>query len=198
VLESALRAAQPFRPYRSDVVYVTEVVQPCVRRAYFERLHPQSPSVATVVGEYLHTLLEEGLRALGLRTEVGLALNLGDFKLVGRADAVLEGEDGDVEDVIEIKTVGKLPGEPLETHVAQLQVYMELLEAPAGTLLYLNRNTGGVKLFSVRPNPTALELAVMNARELWEALQDYVPPPPHRGAWCALCPHRRRCAKAYN
>ena len=193
VLESALRVAQPFRPCRSDVIYVTEAVQPCVRRAYFERLHPQPPSVASVVGEYLHALLEEGLRALGLRTEVGVALNLGDFRLVGRADAVAEGEDGDVLDVVEIKTVGRLPEEPLETHVAQLQVYVELLGAPRGTLIYIGRNTGAVKLFTVRPDRAALELAIINAMALWAALESRSPPPPRRGAWCAICPHRRRC-----
>ncbi len=193
LLVQALRNAQPYRPPHPNIVYVTEAVRPCLRQAYFNRLYPSPPTIAAIVGEYLHNILEEAFARLGLKTEVGLAVDLGEFKLAGRADAVLENDEGNVEDVVEIKTVGKLPERPESTHVRQLQVYLELLEAPKGTLLYIDRNRGHAKLFTIRPDPGALELAKENARILWEALNSHTPPNPRQGAWCVFCPHRRRC-----
>ena len=192
LLAKALQNVQIFKPFNADVVFVTEAVQPCVRKSYFNRLYPQPPNISTVVGEFLHRLLQEQFKAQGYGVEVGLALDLGDFRLVGRADVVHDDENGNTH-VVEIKTVGRLPQAPQKTHVLQLQVYMQLLNAGQGTILYIDRNKGLIRLFDVKPNPQALELAVANAKVLWQSLQDYVPPVAHRGAWCVFCPHRKRC-----
>ncbi len=191
LLNRALRNVQIFKPYSANAIYVTEAVQPCPRQSYFNRLYPRPPTIASVLGQYLHTLLQEQFKSLGYDIEVGVGLDLGEFKLVGKADVVAEDEHGT--HIVEIKSVGMLPNTPRETHIRQLQIYMQLLQAERGTLLYVSRNKGNIKLFDIKPDPQSLEFAITNARVLWEALNSRVPPPAHRGAWCVFCPHRKRC-----
>ena len=192
LITEALRRVQPYHPPKHDVIYVTEAVQPCMRRMYLERLHPRPPSIATVTGEYLHNLLQQVLKRLGYVTEFGVAKNLGDFKLTGRVDAVWQ---DDFPHIIEIKTVSQLPKEPYATHIKQLRVYMSILEVPCGYLVYLDRNKGKTAIHMVQPDPSALEEALKNARVLWKALNDHVPPQKHEGAWCVFCPFRRECRR---
>ena len=192
-----LKAAQKYvRVVDPSTIFVGEVVFPCLRAAYFNRVRAPRPSPVEALkslGTEIHRMIQDVLKEEGWEAEVGLGLELEGFKLVGRADAVRFNDEGMPAEVLEIKTVNGEKSEPLQSHVLQLQVYMELLNARRGTLIYIDRASGRVKVFAVRRNPSALESVKRRAATLHKALTKHEPPPAVTGPWCAVCPHKDRC-----
>ncbi len=176
-----------------DTIAITEVTFPCLRKAYYDRTRRRLPTPAEalkVLGTEVHTLLQDVLKEEGWDIEVGVSLNLGEFKLVGRVDAV----KGD--EVIEIKTSNGLKDRALESHVLQLQAYMAVLHAKHGYIVYIDRASGRVRVFRVRPDRYALRIVIKRAKQLHEALANHrALPPKHAGAWCALCAYRWNCLR---
>jgi len=184
--------ARKYRLFTSSEISVTEAVAPCLRRAYYNRVRRYIPTpveALKIIGSRVHTVIQEVLRSEGWDVEVGVSIDLGGWRLVGRADAVKD----DV--VLEFKTVNGVLEEPYESHRLQLQAYLTILHAREGYLVYIDRASGKVKVFKVRPSKTALREVIERARKLKEALEEGQPPPPTRGPWCNTCPHKWHCLK---
>ncbi len=193
-----LRAASKFnvKLLDRDTITVTEVTFPCLRKAYFDRTRRRLPTpveALKVLGAELHTLLEDVMRREGYEVEVSVAIEVGDFKLVGRADAVKYDDNGCATEVVEIKTSNGVKEHALESHTLQLQAYMTILGAKCGYIVYIDRASGRVKVFKARPDKRALRTVIERAKQLHEALLKHEAPPPRRGPWCGLCPHKWSC-----
>ena len=195
------RAAWRMRKYfPDDIISVTEVTHPCLRYSYLSRRASPQPTgyeALLHLGNALHEKLEFELALDGWQTEVRLALNVDGIKIVGRADAIKErvNEAAEVvaEEVMEIKSVDRLPDRPHEHHVKQLQTYLAILDAPIGYLVYIDRGSGRNKVFRVRRDPRILEQIKKRAKQLHRYLTNNELPPAKRGPWCRYCPYQYLC-----
>lgn len=197
-----LRAAMKYGSKTLDtrVISVTEATFPCLRKAYLDRTRKKLPTpveALKVLGTEVHTLLQDIMRDEGYDTEVQVSINLGEFELHGRADAVKYGMGGKAEEVVEIKTTNGLHEAPLEPHKLQLRTYMQILQARAGYLIYVDRASGRIKVFRIRPDKKALRTVIERAKILHKALTKNEPPPKTTGPWCTICPHKRTCLKRW-
>ncbi len=193
-----LRAVQRrgVKVFDARTITVTEAVFPCLRKAYLDRVRPLLPTpveALKILGSELHTMLQDVLRSEGWDVEVSVGLEVGGFRLVGRVDAVRYGEGGEALEVLEIKTSNGVKEAALSSHELQLQAYLQILRARKGFLIYIDRASGRVKVFKVRPRKRALREVIERARTLHEALVENKAPPPVRGPWCRVCPHRKYC-----
>ena len=193
-----LRVAKKYNVKLFDrgTICVTEVVFPCLRKAYYDRIRRRLPTpveALKVLGSEVHTLLQDAMKEEGYDIEVKVRIELDQFKLVGRVDAVKYDEKGNALEAIEIKTSNGLKEHALDSHKLQLQAYLQILHAKCGYLVYIDRASGRVKVFKIRPDKYALRTVIERAKQLHEALEHYRPPPPKRGPWCRICPHYWYC-----
>ncbi|RLG73892.1 MAG: hypothetical protein DRO14_06265, partial [Thermoprotei archaeon] len=101
--------AREYRLFTSSEISVTEAAAPCLRRAYYNRVRRYIPTpveALKIIGSRVHSVIQEVLRGEGWDVEVGVSIDLGGWRLVGRADAVKD----DV--VLEFKTVNGVLEEP--------------------------------------------------------------------------------------
>ena len=181
-----------FRVLQNDEISVTEACSVCLRKAYYGRTRTSKPTpieFIKVVGNDVHAMLQGVLQNDGWDTEVSISLPLRDFILVGRVDAVRDGE------ILEFKTAEEVPERPYRSHELQVQAYMNIVHAKRGYLIYLSRTTGKVKVFAVRPDKQALRQVVERARKLYDALKNSTPPEPRRGPWCRTCQYVENCRR---
>jgi CRISPR-associated protein Cas4 len=182
--------------FSADEITASETSSPCLRRAYLQRIKAAAPTPVEflkIVGNDVHLKLQDVLKEEGYLTEVGVSIKIGDFKLVGRVDALKD--DGENPHLIEFKTVQEIPQEPHESHVLQVQAYLLMAGLEKGYLVYLARKDGRVKVFKIHKDKKALKKVVERAYLLHKALKEKVPPPPERGPWCNTCPFTLTCSK---
>lgn len=193
-----MKAAEKYgvKFFDRGTIAVTEAVFPCLRKAYYDRTRRRVPTPIEAIktlGSEVHALLQEAMRSEGYVTEVGVGLELKDFKLVGRVDAVKYDDEGNAVEAVEIKSSNGLKNHALESHRLQLQTYLALLKAKKGYLIYIDRGSGRVRVFEIKPNTKALTKVILRAKQLYEALSNHEEPPPNQGPWCRLCPHYWHC-----
>ena len=167
-----------------DELTVSEVATPCLRKSYYQRIRAVVPSPVEflkMVGNDLHLKLQDVLRSEGYSIEMSISIKIGEFKLLGRIDAVKE--DGEDPHIIEFKTVQELPHEPFESHVLQIQAYLLATNLEKGYIVYLSRKDGKVKVFKVAKDRKALKKLIERAKQLYEALKNKQTPPPFKGPW---------------
>jgi len=174
------------------IIYVTDLVSCSMKRIMRIRYPLLSfrfePPM--VLGDLVHAGLEKLLEEHGWRAEVQIERKISiddeEYLLKGRADLVrYSGKTEDkVEEVIEIKTGRDLPSNaPHEHHVLQLKIYLYLLGAQRGYLVYITPER--LVEFQVDPEPIDLETLVR------ETVYNEKTP---RYEWeCRYCPYRRIC-----
>ena len=177
-----------------DEITVTEVASPCLRRSYYNRVRGSLPSPSEFlksIGNDVHLKLQEVLKQEGCDTEVSISIELDDFKLRGRIDALCNERGEEV--ILEFKTANEIPEKPYDSHVMQLQAYLLMLKLRKGYLIYLSRTNGRVKVFKILRDNKAVKKLVERARQLYNSLKDLKPPIPERGPWCSDCPFSHIC-----
>ena len=177
-----------------DEIMVTEVAAPCLRRSYYNRVRGSLPSPSEFlksIGNDVHLKLQEVLKQEGCDTEVSISIELDDFKLRGRIDALCEELGEKV--VLEFKSTNEIPEKPYDSHVMQLQAYLLMLKLRKGYLIYLSRTNGRVKVFKILRDNKAVKKLVERARQLYKALTDLKPPTAEKGPWCSDCPFLHIC-----
>ncbi len=175
---------------RPDVVYVTDLTS-CSQKRLFRLAMPLLSfrfEPPMLLGELVHLGLERLLEQEGWVTELEIVKHYEvdgvRYELRGRADAVRI-EDGRVVEVVEIKTARSID-KPLEHHALQLQIYMQLLGAERGYLVYITPDK--IVEYSVDPGDVDIE------RLLAETVRNTAHP---RFEWeCRYCPYRRYCPYA--
>jgi len=184
------------RIFSVDEITVTEATSPCLRKAYYQRIKAVAPTpieFLKIIGNDVHLKLQDVLRNEGYQIEVGLSAKIGEFKLIGRVDALKD--DGDDPHIIEFKTVQEILQEPYESHVLQVQAYLLMAGLEKGYIVYLSRKDGRVRVFRVTKDKGALKRVVERAYLLYKALKEKTPPPPEKGPWCNTCPFTLTCSK---
>jgi len=174
----------------NSVIHVSEVVS-CLRRSYYLRKKILSVSPANalkLLGDSIHAAFQEVLRREGFETEFEVGLQLPNFKLVGHIDAY----HPDKGLVLEFKTVNKIPETPYESHVKQISIYKQLVNAKHSYIIYISRSDGQVKVFEVDNRYKNIKWAVERAKQLHESLTKDNPPPPE-GNSCQWCEFRFNC-----
>jgi CRISPR-associated protein Cas4 len=177
-----------------DEIMVTEVATPCLRRSYFNRVRGSLPTPSEFlksIGNDVHLKLQEVLRNEGCDTEVSISIELDDFKLRGRIDALCEELGEKV--VLEFKTANEIPERPYDSHVMQIQAYLLMLKLRKGYLIYLSRTNGRVKVFKILRDNKAVKKLVERARQLYNSFKDLKPPAAEKGPWCSDCPFLHIC-----
>lgn len=180
----------------SDTIWITEIAG-CLRKAYYDRVEPAkfegAQSVLIFFGEALHSRLELVLNKLygnifRSEVEVDTFVEDGDniFKITGRADLVAE----EFDTVVEIKTCGEIPDQPLLPHKRQLQYYLNLTGFNTGVLLYIARD-GAMRTFVMKRDPAYEEEMIQRAKALYYALKYRRLPKGERlPIFCNSCPYR--------
>ncbi|ABM80792.1 CRISPR-associated protein Cas4 [Hyperthermus butylicus] len=177
-----------------NVVYVTDLVT-CSHKRIMRLNYPLlsfqfEPQL--LIGELVHAGLQALLARDGSewRAEVQIEerydIDGGEVVLKGRADLV-KYNDGVPETVVEIKTARMLPeGAPLEHHVMQLRIYLQLLGARRGILLYVTPD----RLVEFEVEPVNVDIGAL----IRETVYDMRAP---RYDWeCRYCPFRKFCPYA--
>jgi len=175
----------------SNTIYVTDLLycplKPRLREQFKELTLAEAYNPSTLQGSLIHESVERILiEELNAEVEVPVTkeLTIDDevYKLVGRIDAKKDNV------IIEIKTSKTDVGIPREEHVLQLMIYITMLKAQYGILLYITPDR--VTEFHVDYG--------MSDDKLIELVQDYVytrriPRHEWECKYCVfakVCPHK--------
>lgn len=175
----------------NSVIHVSEVVG-CLRKSYYMRTRAVQLTPANMLkllGDSLHSALQEVLRRNGWEVEHEVAIDLRDFKLVGHVDAY----HPELEAVLEFKTTNSRPEAPFITHLLQTQIYRILTNSKHAYIIYISRTDGSVKVFKIENNKNALKLAIERAKQLKNALLSGNPPPKEKSQLCNYCEFQLTC-----
>lgn len=121
------------------VIYVSDLIS-CSHKRVFRIKFPElqfrfEPTM--ILGELVHRGLEDVLRKKGFEQEVSIEktveINGKTYVVKGRIDA-FNASDGVV---IEIKTARSSQGVPHRHHILQIQIYMNMVDAKEGLLIYI-------------------------------------------------------------
>jgi len=124
----------------SNTIYVTDLLycplKPRLREQFKELTLAEAYNPSTLQGSLIHESVERILiEELNAEVEVPvtkeITINGEVYKLVGRIDAKKDNV------IIEIKTSKTDVGIPKEEHVLQLRIYVNMLNAEHGILLYI-------------------------------------------------------------
>ncbi len=122
-----------------SIIYVTDLVS-CTHKRYLRILFPELTirfDPPAVLGDLVHIGLEEYLKKHGYDVEVPIEkeyeIHGKKYMLKGRLDAYNRDEGI----IVEIKSGRSAQNLPREHHVLQLKIYMELMDAKQGILIYV-------------------------------------------------------------
>ena len=178
-------------PVSDSEIYVTEV-SGCLRRSFFIRRQPiplpENLYVVFEIGKGLHYIIQRFLPVEAC-FEVPCEVDLGDFRLKGRADVVLD----DV--ILELKSIARIREDwiPYPNHVLQLQAYLWMLDRPRGFIVYIEKSRGRIYPIEVEREASAWALIIQRARVLHHHLLNNEPPRPEPSSLCKICDYRRIC-----
>ncbi|MEM4696072.1 MAG: CRISPR-associated protein Cas4 [Desulfurococcaceae archaeon] len=169
-----------------SVIYVSDLVV-CTHKWHLRRRYPEltfrfEPQL--VIGKIIHKGLAELLKNRNFEIEFSLNrevyVNSRKYVLKGRVDAYNRDENV----IVEFKYSKLFREKPLEHHVMQLQLYMNMLDADKGVLVYLTPNA----MFEF--SYSRLDYNIENHVE--ELIKDNYRP---RWNWeCRLCIFRKICS----
>ncbi|MCD6488819.1 MAG: CRISPR-associated protein Cas4 [Desulfurococcales archaeon] len=121
------------------IIYVTDLAS-CTHKYYLRTQYPELLfrfEPVAILGEMVHAGLESILEKEGFEIEYEVSkqftLNEGTYTLKGRIDAYNRSTGV----VVEIKTSRSSQGIPREHHLIQLQIYLNMVNASKGILLYI-------------------------------------------------------------
>ncbi|HIP85560.1 MAG TPA: CRISPR-associated protein Cas4 [Pyrodictium sp.] len=175
-------------------LYVTDLVS-CSHKRVLRHAYPHLSlrfEPPLIVGDLIHAglakmLEDENEWVPEYTVEKKFEINGTEYRVLGRIDLVKIDSNGKPIHVVEIKTGKELPqNAPLEHHVIQLQLYMNLLEVDKGSLVYITSDALVEYEFDRQP---------INILDLVrETINDSIHP---RYAWeCRYCVYRKLCPYA--
>lgn len=174
-----------------NTIHVSEAVT-CLRRAWYYRMdfeRAEGQITKMLMGHGIHWIIESALKRDGWLTEVRVTYRYRPIRLVGTIDAWHPERD----EVLEIKTVERMPERPYLGHWRQANAYIVMSGARRGYILYVERGSGLLGKFTMEGDQKEFEKLLVRALELRDALRDQRPPKPEKGPWCNGCPFRAQC-----
>lgn len=172
-----------------DRVHVTECVD-CLRKWYLYRngveLEPDKTVILTM-GQLVHREVLEALAGRGYDVEVELTWRVNDVTVVGHADALNGCE------VLELKTVSRIPFQPWKHHLLQANAYAFMADVPEFVIAYVSKSSGRVRSYRYRRDEKAWSYILGRAVELSHYLRRREMPPAEPGTLCKWCSVRGKC-----
>lgn len=206
---------------REDGWHVTQLVYECLRVAYYSKLYAElianiegmddsvisgmdEETLLTLwIGKKLHEMpVSNVIHGSVVMHEYPVKYEVGDVKIVGRIDEVLE-VDGELI-ICDKKTVRTMPSKPYEHHVKQVNMYSALLYAQdgikvnKGAILYIDvvNKQSKVYTFALEPDKDKVIFEMeMKVRKLQKALKERKPPEPKPTWYCGWCRWFIKCVK---
>jgi hypothetical protein len=177
---------------KPDVFWATEITNPCLRSAFYERKYGKPSTTDNLrvynAGKVLESwwinLLERGKDINIIRTNMPCRHINPFYRIHGRADAVIQNNYGQLE-VHEVKTIkcfGSFLEEPKPEHVNQLQFYLNVLGVDTGYIDYINKQTfinGSSsidKRFKIKRDPRIYKRIIRRAHSFFGSLLVDIPP----------------------
>lgn len=177
---------------RSSEIHVTDLTT-CIRRSYFEKVYGRKinypNSLFILRGILIHdAVLEQLAKELKANYEIDVTYK----GIKGRIDLLTEKE------VIEIKTINKVPISPYNSHLEQLNFYCFASDRKEGILVYIGIADGKVVSFEHNANREMLDNTLEKFVKLKESLEQLVPPSSNldlssRKIFCYSCPYKKEC-----
>jgi len=166
------------------VVWVTELTQ-CLRKSFYMRKMPVRRTPEMLLGEVLHRDILTALAyELNCSAEVPVELDMGDFKLVGRADLVCD------DCVVELKISKSRVVR--ESWVRQANTYACILKKPYYYIVVVSDATS---VFQYVSDYRLFGEVLSRARKYYvEHIARGEPPPPEESNLCDLCEFRNLCS----
>lgn len=171
-----------------SVIYVSDLVV-CTHKWYLRRKYPEltfrfEPQL--MIGRVVHEGLARFLEKKGFEIELSIErevyVDSRKYLLKGRVDAY----NRDEKIIIEFKYSKLFKEKPLEHHIMQLQIYMNMLDAEKGVLMYLTPNA------MVEFQYDRMDYSI--DKQVKDVVEDC-----HRPRWsweCRFCVFRRLCGYA--
>jgi CRISPR-associated exonuclease Cas4 len=191
------------------VLYVTDLVKPCMRSAYYgvtiDREVPKETlrifeSGRLIEDFWVNVLMNsDGIKVLG--TQLPARYVAGGLEIHGRVDALCQHHDNALV-LHEVKSAKSTfyTNSPKEEHLLQLQFYMSCLGVDFGQVDYLDKSvmlqgegSAVEKCFMVERDSGMFAEVVRRGKVLNEALKCREPPPLEKGWLCDYCLYRSEC-----
>jgi len=188
--------------------YITDAGK-CGRVIFFKfKKAPREEMEARVLrmfdhGDYIHQLIMRSLVAIKDVRVITAEVDIGPQEIIsGRADAILS----DRKDlyVLDIKSMNSMIFKnldaPKEENINQIQLYLHFFKIPKGILLYVNKDTQGLKEFLInydrkRAENLLEELVNLKKKIDLNIIPDRIPTWPND--WqCQYCQFREICSLA--
>ena len=188
--------------------YITDAGK-CGRAIFFKfKKAPREEMEARVLrmfdhGDYIHQLIMRSLIAIRdvrvITAEVGIAPQ---EIISGRADAIIS--DGQDLYVLDIKSMNSMVfrnlSQPKEENIDQIQLYLHFFKIAKGILLYVNKDTQGLKEFLVDYEPKRAQSLLANLANLKTKIDSNIVPeriPIYPDDWqCQYCQFKEICSLA--
>lgn len=165
----------------------------CLRFLFFTRtigrLEDVSFKPEVVAGRKIHFEFQNSYREIDrtARTEERAVFIHEKFVITGRADIVTDGE------VLEIKTVRKLPKEAVSEHISQINLYMKLCNRKKGRLIYIERESGKERCFKIFFDKKLFLEDIRRFEKLVEHLSEMRLPAREECRMCSFCEYLDLC-----
>lgn len=168
-----------------SVIYVSDLIS-CSHKRVFRIKFPELEfrfEPYMILGELVHRGLEDVLRKKGFEQEVSIEktveINGETYIVKGRIDAFND-SDGVV---VEIKTARSSQGIPHRHHILQIQIYMNMVDAKEGLLIYITPD----RILEYKVIKETIDIDEL----VKETINDAVHP---RWDWeCRYCIYNRMC-----
>jgi len=170
------------------IIYVTDLAA-CSHKLKLRRIYPEITlrfEPGAILGSLIHAGVEKYLAEQGFVVEHSIEEKIKveneEYTVKGRVDAY----DPEKKIVIEIKSSRDTANKPLEHHIFQLQIYLNMLEADKGILVYITPE--GFLEYGINREKINLKSLVKTL------VRDEVHP---RWSWeCRYCVFKRLCTYA--
>ncbi len=190
-------------------LYVTDIVKPCLRQAYFniiiDKPYPLESlrifEAGNILENYWISILEKSEKILA--RQLPAYVNLGDWAVHGRIDILTQRANEKVL-IHEVKSAKKFYGSAQNEHLDQLQFYLNATGIYYGCVDYLDKTalmTGDAQIdtsIEVTKNQDDFLRITAKAGELINFLESSELPPSNSTAWkgriCDYCQFRAECS----
>jgi len=172
-------------------IQVTDLVY-CPRKAFYEKKHGKQYNRSDfnlIVGIILHDILLQYVAEILNGDSEVLTVEVfeigGEFvKVFAMCDLLTD------KYVLELKTTGRLPNEPFDSHLMQLEAYLRFFNREYGYLVYINRNNGERKIFKHERNDHLYEQFLNRLYDFHYSLISDLPPMYYNERLCKLGKHK--------
>ncbi|MBI2183321.1 MAG: PD-(D/E)XK nuclease family protein [Thaumarchaeota archaeon] len=164
--------------------YYPSMIGACLRKQYYAYSIGEVPDDGALAifatGRGVHDAVADALDNSGVlkveAREVEVSLPFGEAVLHGRIDLVVASLRGE-KIAIEVKSTSRIPEEPFEHQVLQLQTYLHATGLGKGVLLYWDKRHGAKKGFVIEKERLSLEKLEHRVGALHKSLVSKEPPP---------------------